>query len=609
MKFLKGLIIFIFVLVVLILVGLFIFLKSFDINKYRPLIASEISKQIGRNVTIANMRLNLSFINGVYAEVQGVVVSEDLAFGSGDFASVGEAKLSVDVLAYLTKQEIVVSKVVIDALKISVIRDEAGVVNAQKIGPAQKEAAAPSASPEKTSPADHSAPTSGSIPDFSIQTITISNASVIYTDKAQKMSFPVSQVDFTIKNFSLNRPFHYEGHMAVLGAEQNLSISGQALVKIASSEVNLTDVDLEFNLAKLKIVDLVHAVPQMEPAGLKDVLDGKITVTIPSLTAGPSGLGALNVSGKLRGGKMSTQMLPVAIDKITADFSADARDLDVSSFSLQLLTGMVTGKAKVTDYLGTQGLNAQVKAIVIPLEGLVSGLPEGMKLSGGLNADLAVSGKNMAQPDQFLNSLNGTGKFDVKDGKVENFNVLKILLSRMDFFPGLANLIDTNIPEKYRTDYQSNETVLQKAGSSVQITNGLVHLPDIEVVSDLFLANLDVTADPKLNGKVSGQVKLPQDLSEYLALQAPPLAYLKNSDGEIVIPLTSFTGPLTSLKILPDVKALGKTAIEGEGRNQINKLLNKVLKTEESPASEEGGQKAPSPEKELINGVLDKIFK
>lgn len=612
MKFLKGVLIVLSVLIVLVIVGAYFFLRSFDVNQYRQQIAAQISQQIGREVRIARIQLNLSLLRGVYAQVVDLVIGEDAGFGTEDFVSVGAVKLNVDVMAYLARREIVVSRVVVENLRINIIRDSDGVINAQKIGPLSVPKTV-SAQPAQSVTVSTASVEAVKIPDFSVKTIAIENAAMLFVDKSQKpaLQIPISQVNIIITDFSLNKSFAFEGHLAVFGMDRNLSVFGQAMVDAVKQEVSLSSVQAEFDLTKLKIVDLLKGVPQLEVAGLQGQLVGKVVMQVSSLTAGALGLGSMSATGKLSDGKISTKMLPVAVDKISADFTVDAKHVDINSFSLQLATGMVSGKAKILDYLLTQGLDLQMKAIALPLASLVAGLPEGITVAGGLNANMTLTAQHLADPDKFLNSLNGSGQVDIKNGQIEKFNLLKIILNNIGFIPGLAATVEANMPEQYREDYRKDVTLFQKISSSIQITNGMVNLPDFLVLADLFEANIQIQADAQLNGKVAGQVKLPADLSVYLASQAQPLAYLKDNNGQIVIPLTSFEGPLTKLKILPDVKSLGKTAVQGEGMNQLNKLLNKAIKTDEgqgtvSPAGEDSSS---APEKELINGVLNKIFK
>ncbi len=607
MKFIKGLVIGVFVFLALVFAGAYVFLKFFDVNQYRPQIVSELAKQLGRDVTIGKIGLNISLFNGVYAEIIGLKISEDSRFGEGDFASVGALKFNVDVLSYLSRREIVVSKVTLDALKVSIVRDESGAINAEKIG---QPANVPQSSQGSAEVVSNKNPSGAMvIPNFSVKTIAVNEASVVFVDKTQKppMRIDFSQLDIVARDFSLDKPFRFESKLAVLGSVRNFSLDGQARVDVAAQKVYLSDVQAEFDLTKLKVDDLVAALPQVAPAGLKDNLGGQFIVETLSLSAGAKGLEQMSLQGRLQDGRISTLFLPAVIEKITMDFSADAKDFDITSFSLALSSGTVTGKATIFDYMATQRLNAQIQAIGVPLSAVVGGLPEGMKLAGGVNANLILGGQNLSNPEIFLSSLKGSGQFEVKDGKLENFNLLKTVLGRIELIPGLAAAVEANMPQQYSAEYIRNETVFQKISSKIEINAGVFALPDCVVLSNLFEADMQVKADSKLNGKVSGQIKLPLDLSEYLVSQANALAYLKNGDGRIVIALTSFEGPLASLKIIPDVKALGKAAIAGEGVNQLNKFLNKALKTEDS-SSDSTEPKAPAPQKELINNVLDKIF-
>ncbi|MCC6758246.1 MAG: AsmA family protein [Candidatus Omnitrophica bacterium] len=604
MKFLKGLVITVIVLFVLVFAGAYIFLKSFDINKYRAQIATEVGKQVGRTVAIEKLGLNLSLFSGVYAEAQGFKISEDPVFGQGDFLSVGSVQLNVDVMAYLSRREIVVSKVVVSGLDVKVVRDAQGVMNVQKIGPA------PVAVAEGQPAAPAASAAAPAIPPFSVQRISIENGTVMFTDNAMAppMQIAVSHIDFNVKDFSLQKPFGFEGQAAVLGGTSNVSLKGQAAIDMATQQVQLSGIEVVFDLAKLAVADLVKAVPSVEAAGLTDI-QGKISIQVPSLTAGAQGLGALAMNGKFQDGKVMTKMLPLPVEKINADFIADEKDFTVSQYSLQLSTGVISGTAKITDYMKTMGLSAQVKVDALPAGALVSNLPEGMKLVGTANAELSISGQNLAAPDLFLSSLNGSGMFEVKDGKIENFNVLKTVLGRIEIIPGLAAAVEASIPEKYREEFTLNETIFQKAGSSIQITNGVVNMPDMQILSNLFEAGLQIKADAKLNGKVSGKVMIPADLSASLASQADALNYLKDSDGRITISLTSFEGPLASMKVMPDVKELGKVAIKGEGKRQLGNFINKALGVENAPAPQEGEPAVANPGEEIIGGVLDKIFK
>lgn len=611
MKFLRNLFIFLIVLIILVFAGGVIFLKSFDINRYRDRITAEIKKSIGRDVTLSGITLNLSLFDGVVAEIQGLKINEDPAFGTDDFLSVGTARLNVDAMSYLTRHEIIISKIAVSGLNIRVIKNRQGIINAQKIGPPSIKG--PESAQSPSNPAATASP--AGLPALTVKTIEFSDGKVVYTDQGFQpaLNIVVSRINFTVENFSLNAPFIFKGHMGILGETKNLDFSGRAKLDLSSQQADLSDVHVSLDLSGLNIPEMIRSFPPLEASGLKDRMEGTVSVQIPSLSAGVKGLGTLNVAGKIENGKFATKFLPAVVEKVNAGFTADSKDINIEKFSLNLLTGTVSGQAKISDYLAGQALSAHVKTEAVPLDSVVAGLPEGMVLKGGVDAQIEVTGQNLSQTQQFLKSLNGTGKFEVKDGKLENFNLLKTLFSRIDFIPGLASIAESAVPGQYQAQLAGNETRFQKLSSSINITGGTVNLPDLQIASELFEADFQIFVDPQLIGNLSGQVKLPGDFSQNLAGQAKPLAYLQNSDGNIVMPLVSSKGPLTALKIMPDVKNVVKNAIEGEGVRQLDKLLNKVLKTDDSgqqdSGSGEGEGTSQSPAKELIHGVLDKILK
>ena len=70
------------------------------------------------------------------------------------------------------------------------------------------------------------------------------------------------------------------------------------------------------------------------------------------------------------------------------------------------------------------------------------------------------------------------------------------------------------------------------------------------------------------------------------------------------------------MRVMPDLQYIGKKLLVSKGQEELNKLLNKVLdrKDDSSHSGQETspGEQAPgdekSPERQLIEGVLDTIF-
>ena len=115
-------------------------------------------------------------------------------------------------------------------------------------------------------------------------------------------------------------------------------------------------------------------------------------------------------------------------------------------------------------------------------------------------------------------------------------------------------------------------------------------------------------------------VSIPQDLSASMTASAKGLEYLLSDDGKIVIPVF-VSGRIPALAFLPDLEYLGKRIIANRGKEELQKVLDKVFgRNEETPApsppEQPSGQspapqteKQKKPEQELIEGILDKIFR
>lgn len=610
MKILKGILIFLFVLILLAGIGLFVFVKTFNINKYKPQIAAALTEQIGRDVAIEGLAMDISLTKGLYAQMVGMKIAEDPQFGFGDFVNITAIKLKVDFMAFLTRREIVVSEVAIESPNISIIRDTNNVINAQKIGPAGAPAATSAAS--ATAPAAASA--SGELPKFSMQTLVLTDGTVRFIDRTQNppMDITLSQIRFTIKNFSLTDPFRFEGEAAVFNEIPNMNFSGQAGLDLKTQEVRLSFVEGSFDLDKIALNNLLTALPPLKPAGFKETPDGRISIQIPNMIAGPQGLTSLSLTGKLEGGRIVVESLPVPVEQINVAFSMDAKDLTVSEYSLKMADGTVSGNAKITDYQKAQGLSLKTSIAKISPASLIAQMPEGLVLEGSINGDMNITGSDLANPDLFLYSLNGGGQFSLKDGRLKDFNVLKVLLGRVQFLAGLIETVQTQVSEEYGQYLVRNDTVIREAKSDIKMTNGVIDLPNIVVLSDAFEANMNFSVDPKMNTKADGQVMIQSDLSKQLAEKAEAFEYLKGEDGRVLIPLTHYEGPLLSFKMMPNVKNVAASAIKTEGTKQLDKVLDKVFGPEEPAAPNPDGTPAPaengSPERQMIKGVLDNLL-
>jgi len=131
MKQLKLIFIIFLSLVVILFLGVFIFLKTLDINRFKDQIAQQISKSIDREVSIRNISFKPSINQGVSLGISGLAISDRPDFSSEAIFYVDSAHLNIDVVPLILKHQIFISKIEFDSPKINIIRNNVGKLNIQ----------------------------------------------------------------------------------------------------------------------------------------------------------------------------------------------------------------------------------------------------------------------------------------------------------------------------------------------------------------------------------------------------------------------------------------------------------------------------------------------
>ena len=187
-----------------------------------------------------------------------------------------------------------------------------------------------------------------------------------------------------------------------------------------------------------------------------------------------------------------------------------------------------------------------------------------------------------------------SGEAFFTDGRLENFNVLKAVLGRINVIPGLGEQIESLLSETLREKLGGDTTVLDKARVQFTIRQGQILIDDAVVQSPLFEAGIKGTAG--FDGTVSMDVSFyaVKDLSQEITHSITPLQGILNQDGRLYVP-GKLTGQAPKVRYIPDAGYLAKKIVTGEGVKQIGQQLEKVL------------DKNPQV-KEILNNVLNGIF-
>ena len=603
------------VLILFVTLALFIFIKTFDTTHFKDQLSNQLSVQLDRKVSIDKLDLSFSFFRGLFLSVHDLQIVDDRAFSAENLFSVGEVKLDIDILAFLIQKKVVVGSISVDSPRISVVRDSKGVLNIQKPGahpiealPLEKEKTTetpkPSrslSSPKKETPR---------FPQLLVRAIRIDKGQLNFADHTQNppIALELKNITLSIVGLSSNTPFKFTLGASMLSEEeQNIEVKGQGQLDLKTLQIRLDNVKVGVDLDQIAIKKLEQAVPSLKAAEWGLSLKGKMETTVSQMVMGAEGLLLLAATGTVSKTQFNLPNIPLSITG-GMDYEISEKDVQISHIAFMINQGSLSGQVRLDDYLKEQKyfMNLETKNI-----DLMKSLPElgpQVNFQGKLNGFFKLNGKGF-RPDKLREALGGEGQIDIAQGVVNNFNILKFILSKMTILPKLDEVLLNNLPEKYKEQLEQKGTVFDNISIKTSFKKGDIMVDRAELVSLAFSLVAQGRIDRSQNMDFKASLYVAKELADQMVSLVPELKVLVEEDGRLSIPVKTY-----GFRIFPDTEVLAKKLILREGKEQFQGLLDKVLggkaanpapgqPTDPSPSGEE-----PSPE-ETITNILDSILK
>ena len=180
------------VVIVLFIVAAVILSLTFNPNRYKGEITHLVKAQTGRTLTIGG-KISLSFFPWIGADIGSVSLSNAPGFGSSPFAQVSKLGVKVKLLPLLRKK-VEVDEIIVDGLKLNLVKDRAGRDNWQGLTgqgkPASTAAAKPAASP---------------IAGLLVSGVSVRNSELTWNDEQSGKHYTVRNLDFQTGKISPGR--------------------------------------------------------------------------------------------------------------------------------------------------------------------------------------------------------------------------------------------------------------------------------------------------------------------------------------------------------------------------------------------------------------------
>jgi hypothetical protein len=573
------------VLLGLVVIGVGIFVATFDLDRYRPMVVEQMQKALGKPVSIE--RLSLGWRGGAAVLMRGLTVRADAAADAPPVIQVDTVSAVARLLPLLRRKVEIVSVVILRP-QVHVLRDAQGRINLTGAAVAASPAAAPSQAKSQapahaeakvqTEQASRRAPPV----DLHIERFTVEDGSLRWTDAMTQppTDVTIDQLEAVLTDVTAEH-FGFKARAAAFAPAPNVTVQGRCTLPSGGTLGALEQVRLETDLSQWRLDMLQRALPALanQPALTQQSLAGRLLVTMERLPFDPAQLADAAAAVQFEGGRLVVPSLAVPLEGVALQATVRANRLEITQAGATLAGGTIGATGSIAPLTGVPQLHLRVTVERLPLgQIVVAQQPEAPHLRGVLSASFDGTALGLAGP-QLLSSVSGAGRVQLQDGVIENLNILRLVLDQLSLLPGLSQRIEAKLPESYQQKLSERDTRLLPLDQPVTVTNGELALPDLRAGTEMVDVNGTLTTSlvqPAFSDAVTLSIE-PQ-LSEALVRSVDQFQGLVNANGRIEIPAT-VQWPRNP-PLLPDVQYVAQRLITTQVQESLGDLLRKTLERE-----------------------------
>jgi AsmA protein len=393
------------VVIIVALIGLAIFLLTFDPNAYKSKLEEIVYSRYHRTLAIKG-DIELSLFPRIGLSVQGLSLSD--RDSTNTFASIDSARFAVAIWPLMSNR-LVVDHVAVSGFKAWIVRDRPGHFNFQDLmgGASANDAASQTPSgPPEPKPAALSVLTGheAARADFQIDIagLNLKNGEVHLRDFKTGARTRIENLTLNTGRVTFDQPFDvdFKGNVVGVYPKAAASLDGQAVVRInpeqkvysaqklnvhmsgALDALDAKTVSLRGNLAysaysQLFTASNLELVVQGDVQGARPVKNLSINLSVPQLKVDRSQSELLLEKLSLRSkGALPTQDFELAVDAPNLSISPDAAKGDAVSGTLKL-----TGPQKVLGLaVGVSGLGGNANDLTLKELKMEGGLKQGLRV-------------------------------------------------------------------------------------------------------------------------------------------------------------------------------------------------------------------------------------
>ncbi len=377
------------------------------INRNKDYVLAQAQQRLGRQVTVGE--ISVSMWKGIGVRLSNVALADDPAFSQDQFLQAADLQIDVEFLP-LFWEELRIKRMILHRPTLIVIRNAQGQLNLASLGGvAAKEQPFAQEQPSTTKPPPAS--TSTSFPLFAAF-LNLAGGVIHYIDQQQQTDLRITQLDLTVTDFSLNRPFQLDLDAALFAERQNLKL--QSRIGPFGSTLVLKELPIAgtLEMQSLALNTLLQAFPPISkqlpqgfsadgPLSLKTQVQGTVgNLTLAgTVDASP---GALHLDNRFQ--KPSGTPLVLSLD---ARIAPQTIALQKATLRLHTLELVSDGTINLEE---PRASNLTVELHPTPLAGWGALFPamQNHELSGQLEAHARVEGAAVVLENVSLQAFGGS---------------------------------------------------------------------------------------------------------------------------------------------------------------------------------------------------------
>lgn len=603
----KKVLIIIFLVFIITMAALFVFILTFDANKYKGVLSEKIEGAIDKDVKIGNISLNifprLSF------KVAGLVIKDNDMSWDNAMLRAGSIDATLKILP-LFKKDIEIENLKLRGIELVIDKDTLITMpqpkGAQKVGINTGVAAA-------------------GVMKFLAEFISIADSSVKYIDRNPQlpMDVKIGIIEANIKNVSLYGPVNIEANLSVFsrGAE-NIDITATLYPEIDTKKPYIKNLELTINLAKLNIIEGLTALgrPDLAHQLIGKEISGRLNVSSERLNLNTKEIYGSDIFISLSDGETNALPIKEAVRSIDLKGELKKGDMILEKFKGSLAGGSFSAKGLIKDVFSRQESDIDITLQNVTVAKLLPETAlEGPGFEGVLGMSVQLQTTGLTEKD-IIDSLAVKGHVDIEDLVLKDVNILVLALDKLDMLPRLVSKLKDNLPDRYKELLKQKDTAFKPIALDFNILNSRCVFQKTLIESDAFYLSGSGYLALNRDILVRSDIFIPKDLSEAFIAVVRELGYLQNPQGMITMPV-EISGKFPDIYVKPDLNYVIQRLAVAKGQELLESIFKKegpVETQEQSQAESEiqpnstSAEPAPKqekvkPEEAIIRTIFDII--